>query len=92
MAASSGRWGKLRDADVLHFYQNSADLGSSDAARMVGNLLSQGGGGVRDQARAVEYYERAAAMGDHEAMAQLGHMFAAGALPSLSFLFCPGGV
>ena len=55
---------KVQDIDVLHLYQNSADMGHAGAATIVGDLLNQGSAGTpRDHAKAFEYFKQAAAAG-----------------------------
>ncbi|KAK9842449.1 hypothetical protein WJX81_000710 [Elliptochloris bilobata] len=65
-----------REQQKLHF-QWFADLGSPEAQRALGQLLSQGS--LRDPAQALHYFRQAAEAGDADAMAHLGHMFANGA-------------
>ena len=57
-AAQSGR--RSAEQEVLH-YQWFADLGNTDAARAVGQMLSSGA--IRDPAQALRYFRHAPCKG-----------------------------
>lgn len=68
-----------RERDVVQYYQYSADMGNTDAATAIGQLLNYGARGLRqDHRRAYRYFTQAAAAGDADAMSHLGHMHANG--------------
>ncbi|KAG5177842.1 hypothetical protein JKP88DRAFT_350563 [Tribonema minus] len=78
------------DAEVVQYYEHSAETGKSAAARMepagnpeamrvVGTFAYQGSRGVaQDAARARAWYERAVEVGDEMAYAALGRMYLLG--------------
>ncbi|EIE24098.1 HCP-like protein [Coccomyxa subellipsoidea C-169] len=74
-AGASWRGHPTREQQVLH-YQWFADLGSAEAQRALGQMLTQGV--QRDPEQAFRYFRQAAEAGDADAMAHLGHMYANG--------------
>ncbi|CAL8462358.1 g1891 [Coccomyxa elongata] len=74
-AGASWRGHPTREQQVLH-YQWFADLGSAEAQRALGQMLTQGL--QRDPEQAFRYFRQAAEAGDADAMAHLGHMYANG--------------
>ncbi|KAK9906721.1 hypothetical protein WJX75_006842 [Coccomyxa subellipsoidea] len=74
-AGASWRGHPTREQQVLH-YQWFADLGSAEAQRALGQMLTTGV--QRDPEQAFRYFRQAAEAGDADAMAHLGHMYANG--------------
>lgn len=75
----TGRQPRARQKDVVQYYENSAQLGSSEAQTALGKLYLSGARGVeQDIQRARDLLSRAAKKGDAEAMGQFGWMVANG--------------
>jgi TPR repeat protein len=72
-------YGARRDPSAaVHWFEQAAAQGQSDALRRLAECYRAGDGVARDQQRAAELYERAAVLGDASAQGELGRMCARG--------------
>jgi TPR repeat protein len=67
-----------RDRDAAEHLRKAADLGSADAAYLLGAFYAEGLGVAKDPAAAVAWYRKAAAMGNKESLLRLGSAYYAG--------------
>ena len=64
----------LPDFDkAIEWYTKAADLGNSDAMKMIGNMYKLGSlyGGEDDLEKAIEWYQKAADLGNSDAQSYL---------------------